>query len=405
MNSNQSPTIPASILIVDDTPDNVRLLSTILTTQGYQVRKALNGQRAIATAQEFPPNLILLDVMMPEMNGYEVCEQLKASPKTSSIPVIFLSALDDVLDKVKAFDVGAVDYITKPFQNKEVLARVANQLTIQSQQKLLQEQTQQLEEFVERLQNEIKEREGVELALRLAQQESDRLLLNILPSAIVENLKKGDGFAAERFESATVLFADIVGFTSLAARISALEVVNFLNQIFSKFDELTEKHDLEKIKTSGDAYIVAGGVPVPRADHAEAIANMALDMQEVIADFKTDTGESFQIRIGINTGPVVAGVIGTKKFIYDLWGDTVNVASRMESQGLPGYIQVTTAVYELLKDRYVFEERGAIGVKGKGEMSAYWLKAKKDDSAVATYSCHAKSTPRELREYPDARLL
>ena len=405
MNSNQSPTITASILIVDDTPDNVRLLSTILTEQGYQVRKALNGQRAIATAQEFPPNLILLDVMMPEMNGYEVCVQLKDSPKTSSIPVIFLSALDDVLDKVKAFDVGAVDYITKPFQNKEVLARVANQLTIQSQQKLLQEQTQQLEEFVERLQNEIKERQGVELALRLSQQKSDHLLRNILPAAIVEKLKKGDAATAERFESATVLFADIVGFTSLAARISALEVVNFLNQIFSKFDELTEKHNLEKIKTSGDAYIVAGGVPVPRADHAEAIANMALDMQEAIADFKTDTGESFQIRIGINTGPVVAGVIGTKKFIYDLWGDTVNVASRMESQGLPGYIQVTTAIYELLKDRYVFEERGAIAVKGKGEMIAYWLKAKKDDSAVATYSCHRKSTPSELREYPEARLL
>ena len=405
MNSNQSPTIPASILIVDDTPDNVRLLSTILTAQGYQVRKALNGQRAIATAQEFPPNLILLDVMMPEMNGYEVCVQLKASPKTSSIPIIFLSALDDVLDKVKAFDVGAVDYITKPFQNKEVLARVANQLTIQSQQQLLQEQTQQLEEFVERLQNEIKERQEVEVALRLAQQESDRLLLNILPSAIVENLKKGDGPAAERFESATVLFADIVGFTSLAARISALEVVNFLNQIFSKFDELTEKHGLEKIKTSGDAYIVAGGVPVPRADHAEAIANMALDMQEAIADFKTDTGESFQMRIGSNTGPVVGRVIGTKKFIYDLWGDTVNVASRMESQGLPGYIQVTTAIYELLKDRYVFEERGALPVKGKGEMIAYWLKAKKDDPAVATYSCHTKSAPSELREYPEARLL
>ncbi|MEG4282466.1 adenylate/guanylate cyclase domain-containing protein [Microcoleus sp. A006_D1] len=381
MDSNQSPGTQASILVVDDTPANVRLLSIILTEQGYQVRKALNGQRAIATVQEFPPTLILLDVMMPEMNGYEVCAQLKASPKTRSIPVIFLSALDDVLDKVKAFDVGAVDYITKPFQGKEVLARVASQLKIQSQQKLLQEQTKQLEGLVEGLQNEIKERQGVELALRLAQKKSDHLLLNILPAAIVENLKKGEGSPAERFDSATVLFADIVGFTSLAARILPLELVNFLNQIFSKFDQLTEKHGLEKIKTIGDAYMVAGGLPVPRADHAEAIANMALDMQDAIADFQTDMNQSFQIRIGIHTGPVVAGVIGTKKFTYDLWGDTVNVASRMECQGLPGYIQVTAAIYELLKDRYVFEERGAIAVKGKGDMITYWLKAKKVSSS------------------------
>jgi class 3 adenylate cyclase len=157
--------------------------------------------------------------------------------------------------------------------------------------------------------------------------------------------------------------------------------VKFLNKIFSKFDELTEKHNLEKIKTIGDAYMVAGGLPVPRADHAEAIANMALDMQDAIADFHTDTGEPFQIRIGINTGPVVAGVIGTKKFTYDLWGDTVNVASRMELQGLPGYIQVTAAFYEQLKDRYIFEERGAIPVKGTGDMIVYWLKAKKVSSS------------------------
>lgn len=377
MESNQYPTTPASILVVDDTPDNLRLLSTILTEQGYQVRKALNGQRAIATVQELPPTLILLDVMMPEMNGYEVCAKLKASPKTSAIPVIFLSALDDASDKVKAFDVGAVDYITKPFQDKEVLVRVANQLTIKSQKQLLEEQTQQLEELVGRLQNEIKERQGAELALRLAQKESDRLLLNILPEAIVENLKKGEGTAAEKFDSATVLFADLVGFTSIAARVSPLELVNLLNQIFSKFDQLTEKHGLEKIKTNGDAYMVVGGVPVPKPDRAEAIADLALDMQKAIAHFQTDTGESFQIRIGINIGPVVAGVIGTKKFSYDLWGDTVNVASRMESHGLPGYIQVTAAIYELLKDRYVFEERGAIAIKGKGEMVTYWLKAQK----------------------------
>ncbi|WP_449418217.1 adenylate/guanylate cyclase domain-containing protein [Phormidium nigroviride] len=377
MDSNQASTIQASILVVDDTPDNVRLLSTILTEEGYQVRKALNGQRALTTIQEFPPALILLDVMMPDMNGYEVCKKLKDSPQTSSIPVIFLSALDHVLDKVKAFEVGGVDYITKPFQDREVLVRVANQLMIQNQQQLLQEQTKQLQECVGRLQNEIQERQRAELALRIAKKKSDHLLLNILPAAIVENLKKGAGSAAERFDSATVLFADLVDFTSMAARTSPLELVSLLNQIFSKFDQLTEKHGLEKIKTIGDAYMVAGGLPIPRLDHLEAIADMALDMQSAIGDFKTDLDRPFQIRIGIHTGPVVAGVIGTKKFTYDLWGDTVNVAFRMESQGLPGYIQVTAAIYDRLKDEYVFEERGTITVKGKGEMITYWLKAKK----------------------------
>lgn len=377
MDSNQASTIQASILVVDDTPDNVRLLSTILTEEGYQVRKALNGQRALTTIQEFPPALILLDVMMPDMNGYEVCKKLKDSPQTSSIPVIFLSALDHVLDKVKAFEVGGVDYITKPFQDREVLVRVANQLMIQNQQQLLQEQTKQLQECVGRLQSEIQERQRAELALRIAKKKSDHLLLNILPAAIVENLKKGAGSAAERFDSATVLFADLVDFTSMAARTSPLELVSLLNQIFSKFDQLTEKHGLEKIKTIGDAYMVAGGLPIPRLDHLEAIADMALDMQSAIGDFKTDLDRPFQIRIGIHTGPVVAGVIGTKKFTYDLWGDTVNVAFRMESQGLPGYIQVTAAIYDRLKDEYVFEERGTITVKGKGEMITYWLKAKK----------------------------
>ncbi|MCT7950369.1 response regulator [Ancylothrix sp. C2] len=377
MNSNYSPLIPASILVVDDTPNNVRLLSAILTKQGYHVRKALNGERALATVQEFPPDLILLDVMMPEMNGYEVCQKLKASPKTRGIPVIFLSALDDVSDKVKAFDVGGVDYITKPFHHHEVLARVANHLTIQNQQKILEDQRKLLEEKNQRLETEITERNRVELALRVAQEKSERLLLNIFPARIAENLKKGEGTLAERFESATVLFADLVNFTSLASRISPLELVSLLNDIFSNFDNLTEKYNLEKIKTIGDAYMVAGGLPVPQEDHAEAIANMALDIQQFINNFKTDIGENFEIRMGIHTGPVVAGVIGTKKFIYDLWGDTVNLASRMESQGLPGFIQVTEAMQEKLKDKYVFEARGMLDVKGKGEMMTYWLKGKK----------------------------
>ena len=220
---------------------------------------------------------------------------------------------------------------------------------------------------------DISDRKQTELALRIAQQKSEGLLLNILPKPIADQLKQDTNAIAEHFEEATILFSDIVGFTPLSAKMSPIDLVNLLNQMFSKFDRLADKNGLEKIKTIGDAYMVAGGLPIQRNDHAEAVAEMALEMQAVMKEFEADMNEPFQLRIGINTGPVVAGVIGIKKFIYDLWGDTVNVASRMESSGIPGNIQVSPTTYELLKDKFLLEERGAIAVKGKGEMITYWL--------------------------------
>ncbi|MBE9130020.1 CHASE domain-containing protein, partial [Coleofasciculus sp. LEGE 07081] len=197
-------------------------------------------------------------------------------------------------------------------------------------------------------------------------EKSELLLLNILPKPIADRLKQKTETIADSFTEVTVLFADIVGFTQLSERLSPTELVKLLNEIFSAFDQLTETYNLEKIKTIGDAYMVVGGLPAQRCDHAEAIANMALDMQREVARFSAEQGEAFSIRIGINTGPVVAGVIGTKKFIYDLWGDAVNTASRMESHGIPGCIQVTASTYECLRDQYEFKERGTINVKGKG---------------------------------------
>lgn len=221
--------------------------------------------------------------------------------------------------------------------------------------------------------NDITERKRAEEALQVEQEKSERLLLNILPKMIADQLKQDQGAIAEQFEEATILFADIVDFTPLSASMVPTELVILLNQIFSKFDQLAERYGLEKIKTIGDAYMVVGGLPEPRTDHAEAVAEMAIEMQSAIAQFSTRDGHPFNLRIGINTGPVVAGVIGMKKFIYDLWGDTVNVASRMESQGTARGIQVTTATYEHLKNKYYLESRGAIAVKGKGEMETYWL--------------------------------
>lgn len=216
-----------------------------------------------------------------------------------------------------------------------------------------------------------------EQALRLEQEKSDKLLLNILPAPIAERLKHDQSAIAENYDQVSILFADIVGFTPLASKLSPKQLVEMLNQIFSNFDELAAFLGLEKIKTIGDAYMVAAGLPVPREDHAEAIADMAIAMQAAINCFQTEARENFQIRVGINSGVVVAGVIGVNKFIYDLWGDTVNVASRMESSGEPGRIQVTEATYHLLKDNYVLEERGMVPVKGKGEMLTYWLKQRR----------------------------
>lgn len=674
MNDHPLSATRKDILIVDDMPDNLRLLSTMLTSHGYHVRKAINGHLALQGAQISPPDLILLDINMPQMNGYEVCEQLKLSEKTKDIPVIFISALDDVLEKVKAFQVGGVDYITKPFQVEEVLARVQNQLSLRSLQCKLQLQARELHDRNSRLQEEIAERQraeesirfllettraigeavdfhsalevilhqvgetigwdvgeawipnaeatvlqsargwyasnarmdafrkqseqltfamniglpgrvwaskqpewvedisrgyphffqsqialelgfkagfgvpilvgdevlavlvffkissdgkdaqfidvfnavGTQLgsliqrkqaeellriaqekyhsivenaiegifqstpsggyisanpalaklygydspeelmseinniaqqlyvdperrlefvaamdaenavsgfesmvcrkdgrriwvsenvravrdskgnliyyegtvsditerklaqeALKVQQEQSEKLLLNILPKPIAERLKAEQSTIADSFAQVSVLFADIVGFTELSARMSPTELVKRLNVIFSHFDQLAEKYGVEKIKTIGDAYMVVGGLPTPTQDHAEAIAQMALGMQEKIAKLCAETGEKLAIRVGINSGPVVAGVIGVSKFTYDLWGDTVNVAARMEATGFSGSIQVTDVTYELLKDKYMFERRGVIPVKGKGDMMTYWLLGKK----------------------------
>ena len=222
-------------------------------------------------------------------------------------------------------------------------------------------------------------------ALQQEREKSEALLLNILPHRIVERLKKQHNaipqpgvktLIAEHYETTTILFADIVGFTPFSARLSPISLVDLLNDIFSAFDRLAETHNIEKIKTIGDAYMVAGGLRDPNDDRAEAIAAMALEMLDTIARFRINSEKPCQIRIGIHTGAVVAGVIGIKKFIYDLWGDTVNVASRMESTGEPGKIQVTEKIYQQLKEKFVFEERGRIAVKGKGEMTTYWLLGK-----------------------------
>jgi class 3 adenylate cyclase len=220
---------------------------------------------------------------------------------------------------------------------------------------------------------------GLQHRLLLAEQErSERLLLNVLPAPIATRLKESERVIADAFPEATVLFADIVDFTVRSQRMAPQQVVQALDELFSAFDQLARGQGLEKIKTIGDAYMVAGGLPDPRPDHAEAVAEMALGIREEVARRSDPSGQPLAVRIGIDTGPVVAGVIGRNRFIYDLWGDTVNTASRMESHGVAGCIQVTARTHDRLRDGYRFQRRGPIPVKGKGEMVTWFLLGRND---------------------------
>jgi adenylate cyclase len=345
------------------------------------VSVAQDGEEGLMRAEFVQPDLILLDVMMPGIDGFETCRRLKASDGTRDIPVIFMTALADTHDKINGFSAGGVDYITKPFQIEEVLARVTTHLALRSAQKRLAEQNVQLQQEVAMRQRAEEDLQHANTALEEEQKVSERLLLNLLPHPIAERLKArpdlmADSFPeviADSFPEVTVLFADIVEFTRFSAAMSPERLVARLNEIFTDFDTITDRRGLEKIKTIGDAYMAAAGLPVLAADHAARAAHMALDMMDALASFNERNGYRLQMRIGINSGAVVAGVIGKRKFIYDLWGDTVNTASRMESHGVAGRVQVTEATRRRLGAPFLFEERGIIEAKGMGALHTWFL--------------------------------
>jgi len=241
------------------------------------------------------------------------------------------------------------------------------------------------------------QRDAAMRALRAEQEKSEALLMNILPSSIAVRLKAATQAIADHFESASILFADVVDFTPLAQRLAPAEVVGVLDQLFSRFDTLVERHGLEKIKTIGDCYMAAAGVPDPRPDHARQAALLALDMQEAVATSAIAGQPGLELRIGINSGPVIAGVIGTKRFLYDLWGDAVNTASRMEAHGTPGEIQITRTTYELLKDEFVCRRRGTIQVKGKGRMETWYLVRSRSDDARTEEGAYSETSGRADR--------
>lgn len=356
---HSSDILMAKLLIVDDQATNVLLLERLLRSAGYQaISSTQNPIDVLALHREHRYDLILLDLHMPEMDGFQVMEALKGAEGDGTLPVLVITAQPG--EKLRALKAGALDFVSKPFDIAEVLARVQNLLQV----RLLNLETQKLYKQV------LEE-----------QQLSEMLLHNVLPQAIAERLKGRSKLTAghlhqaivDRYDSVTVLFADIVGFTAFSQGVSPEVLVAVLNDVFTRFDAIAEHRGLEKIKTIGDCYMAAAGLPTVAADHADRAALKALDMLDAIEAFNAQSQHPLNIRIGLSSGAAVAGVIGKSKFLYDLWGDVVNTASRMESHGIAGRIQLSDATRTALTQAFALEPRGLIEVKGKGEMATWFL--------------------------------
>ncbi len=364
------------VLLVDDSPFIRELVGEQLRESGWTMALAGSGVEALDIIRTWHPDVVICDMHMPEMAGLEVIGEIRSIDDT--LPVVVLSRDDDLHAVLRAVRQGAFDYVIKggpdirPL-NAALERAVAHGRLARENHRL----TRALTDANEALELRLQELDEKHRLLEQAQERSEALLRNILPHAIVERLKEDDGAIAERFSEVTVLFADIVGFTRLAVDRNPIELVGILNEIFSRFDALVERYGLEKIKTIGDAYMAASGLPSPRLDHAEAAADMALDMLRVVDEVRRRDDISVGVRIGMNSGPVVAGVIGTKKFSYDVWGDTVNVASRMEALGIPGQVQITDEVHRRLHGAFILESRGTLDVKGKGKIASWFLKRRK----------------------------
>jgi class 3 adenylate cyclase len=345
--------VPSSrILVVDDNAANRDILVRQLLRRGHTVVSAADGPGALDLVGRDEFDLVLLDLILPEMGGFEVLRRLKGADHTKDIPVIMISALDELDSVVRCIEGGAEDYLVKPFNPVLLRARIDASL----EKKHLRDREKK---FIEDIDQERKR--------------SEALLLNILPQEVIRRLRGGEMVIADRIDEATILFCDLVGFTALSQELPAGRTVDLLNRLFSVFDRLVAEQAVEKIKTIGDSYMVAAGIPERQSDHALRIATLAPRMLATVDEIAKATNLRLQARIGIHTGPVVAGVLGTHKFVYDVWGDTVNIASRMESHSLPQQIHISAATRTALSDHFAVQPRGKLRIRGWGIMETYFL--------------------------------
>ena len=333
------------ILVIDDHENNRLLLEDILTMAGHEVVLAASGVEALALLPNASVDLVLLDLLMPGMNGLEVLLAMRGLPALAELPVPILSGIDHSDMTAQCLTAGAQDFIGKPFEPAILRARIGATL----------------------------ERKRLRDRLDFEKRRAEALLDNILPAAVIARLGRGERTIADRIEPVTVLFADIVGFTKIAARLSPVRLVADLDHLVSAFDELATTLGVEKIKTVGDAYLAVAGVPEIRADHADAAAELALRMTETTTALGPQLGADYRLRVGLHSGPVLAGVIGRRKFSYDVWGDTVNVASRLQQLSAPGEITISAATAAALNDQWRTQPLGNVELRGRGGFETHRL--------------------------------
>ncbi|HYU91811.1 MAG TPA: adenylate/guanylate cyclase domain-containing protein [Gemmatimonadales bacterium] len=350
--------LKAKVLVVDDMQANVLLLERMLGGAGYTCVTSTVDPRAVCELHEKNRyDLIVLDLQMPGMDGFQVMEGLKPIEKDGYLPVLVITAQPD--HKLRALQAGAKDFISKPFDVAEVLMRVHNMLEVRL-----------LHLEIHRKNDELKKLFDQVVAERKV---SERLALHVPPDSIAARLQARPDVTADPFGDVTVLIADIVGLAELTPAVSTEQLALLLDEIFTSFDGLAKQRGLKKIKTLGNSYMAAAGVPIPSGDHAAQAVHAALDMLEALGHFNERSHHSLQVRIGIASGAVVAGVIGKRLYLYDVWGEAVNTASRMESHGVAGRVQVSESTRRLLGEPFLLEERGALEVEGKGEVKTWFV--------------------------------
>lgn len=352
----------AKLLLVDDDRMNLKVIGRRLERMGFAVMTADRGIGGLEILQQAEVDLVMLDILMPELDGFETLERIRANPRWRNLPVIMLTALDDAESTARCLASGADDYVSKPFDETVLRARI----DVALDRKRLRDKERKLMERV-----------------RAEKNVSENLLHSILPQSIANRLREGEEQLVDRFADASVVFIDIVGFTLFSATHDPEETVALLNDLFSGFDRLVEQHGMEKIKTIGDAYLAVAGVPEMVENHAERAARLALAVHAAMDDFNAKHGIKWSVRIGVGSGPLVAGIIGSRKFAYDLWGDTVNVASRLESQAEPDETLLSANTAARLSDAFVVEQLPDRELHNRGKVEVFRLLGA---TAVATES-------------------